>query len=209
MSQDFYAAALLLSLIGVLMLAVIWTPLAALSAPHPFVMGFIKFALLATFGSRLKVRIRSGRWIIKPLGTYVEAIIWGLIGITVTWAFSYFSHLVDSLIAAIPWLAQSGLFVALAKSLAINLIFAYPMMWSHEALDQFARGLLENKYVHETFRFDPKIWGIRGFIVKTIILFWVPAHTVTFILPAEIRILMAAALSVVLGVLITAGSKLK
>ena len=35
----------------------------------------------------------------------------------------------------------------------------------------------------------------------TIPLFWIPAHTVTFLLPTEFRTLFAALLSVVLGLL--------
>ena len=42
-----------------------------------------------------------------------------------------------------------------------------------------------------------------GFVYKkTIPLFWIPAHTITFLLPAEYRILVAALLGIVLGVIL-------
>jgi hypothetical protein len=47
-----------------------------------------------------------------------------------------------------------------------------------------------------------------GFVYKkTIPFFWIPAHTVTFLLPAEIRVLFAVVLSVVLGLLLTISAK--
>jgi hypothetical protein len=46
-----------------------------------------------------------------------------------------------------------------------------------------------------------------GFVFKkTIPLFWYPAHTLTFLLPAEYRILFAALLGIVLGVLLSVAS---
>ena len=43
-----------------------------------------------------------------------------------------------------------------------------------------------------------------GFVVlKTIPYFWIPAHTITFLLPETYRVLMAAYLSIALGILLT------
>ncbi|MFW5643758.1 MAG: hypothetical protein ACOCYQ_06975, partial [Alkalispirochaeta sp.] len=41
------------------------------------------------------------------------------------------------------------------------------------------------------------------FIAKTVVLFWIPIHTLVFLLPPAYRILAAAALSIVLGLLLT------
>jgi hypothetical protein len=46
-----------------------------------------------------------------------------------------------------------------------------------------------------------RMWGFV--YKKTIPLFWIPAHTITFLLPEELRVLFAVALSVVLGLLLT------
>lgn len=49
------------------------------------------------------------------------------------------------------------------------------------------------------------LWGFV--FKKTIPLFWFPAHTVTFLLPGNMRVLFAALLGVVLGVLLAIGAR--
>ena len=45
--------------------------------------------------------------------------------------------------------------------------------------------------------------GFINFVcLKTIPFFWIPAHTITFILPAEYRVLSAAFLGIALGLLV-------
>jgi hypothetical protein len=46
-------------------------------------------------------------------------------------------------------------------------------------------------------------WAVQwNFVLKkTIPLFWIPAQTITFLLPPEVQILFAALLGVVLGIL--------
>ena len=39
-------------------------------------------------------------------------------------------------------------------------------------------------------------------LLRTVPLFWIPAHTLTFMLPAEYQVAMAAALSVALGIIL-------
>lgn len=38
---------------------------------------------------------------------------------------------------------------------------------------------------------------------KTLPLWWIPVHTLTFLLPSEYRVLVAAYLSIVLGIILT------
>jgi hypothetical protein len=51
-------------------------------------------------------------------------------------------------------------------------------------------------------------WDVQWNFVfkKTIPLFWYPAHTITFLLPSDMRILFAAILGVVLGLLLSIAS---
>ena len=44
---------------------------------------------------------------------------------------------------------------------------------------------------------------------KTIPLFWYPAHTVTFLLPGDARVLFAALLGVILGILLAVAAHRK
>jgi hypothetical protein len=52
-------------------------------------------------------------------------------------------------------------------------------------------------------------WDVQwGFVFKkTIPFFWIPAHTITFLLPAEFQVLFAALLSVALGVFLAVASQ--
>jgi hypothetical protein len=43
--------------------------------------------------------------------------------------------------------------------------------------------------------------------MKTIPFFWIPAHTLTFLLPSEYRVLAAAMLSIALGLILTITKK--
>jgi len=44
-------------------------------------------------------------------------------------------------------------------------------------------------------------------VMKTVPYFWIPAHTLTFLLPSEYRILAAAMLSIALGLILTIAKK--
>ena len=47
-----------------------------------------------------------------------------------------------------------------------------------------------------------------GFVVcKTIPLFWIPAHSVTFMLPPQYRVFMSAFLSIILGLLLAVAKR--
>ena len=55
---------------------------------------------------------------------------------------------------------------------------------------------------------DKKNWSVQWNFVfkKTIPFFWIPAHTITFLLPVQYQVLFAAILGIVLGVLLAIAS---
>ena len=178
----------------------------AMSKAHPYLMGFLKVGFLATFGEMIKIRGKTGSYRVSHLG--IRFCVWGLFGIIFSLAFPLFDAGVKGLINAGLWFGtttpattEMKLLLAFSCSFLTNMIFAYPMMLSHEwfnaviAKKRFVGGaeFLEG--------IDKNLWG--SFIPKSIIVFWIPAHTITFSLPGEYRILMAAALSVALGFLLT------
>lgn len=158
----------------------------ALTLKYPYLMGMVKFALLATLGSQLKVRLMTGDY--DPDKVLGQAIAWALTGAVITWGFRFFGHLGEKLAPGL-----TGWKLALFKSVLINVVFAYPMMIGHSALELF---ILNVQLIDLTW----ETWGPWGFIAKTIIFFWIPAHTFTFSLKKEWQILTAAFLSIVLGV---------
>jgi uncharacterized membrane protein len=58
---------------------------------HGFIMSFIKFAILATIGEMIGLRIKSGEYTFKGFGILPRAIVWGLLGITIKAAFIIFT----------------------------------------------------------------------------------------------------------------------
>ena len=47
------------------------------------------------------------------------------------------------------------------------------------------------------------------FVLRNDSFFWYPAHTITFLLPDEVRVLFAAILGVALGVLLAIAARMK
>ncbi|PKK89963.1 MAG: hypothetical protein CVV64_11565 [Candidatus Wallbacteria bacterium HGW-Wallbacteria-1] len=122
-------------------------------------------------------------------------------------AFPMFSSGLESLVKTGLWPDGSPLWIAFSKSLCINVIgcFGWTMMLSHEWINMSIAAGKFAGLVEFGDSIDKSLWF--GTVPRTILLFWLPAHTITFSLPGVWRILMAASLSVVLGFLLTAGKQ--
>ena len=182
-------------------------------AAFPYISGFLKVALLATLGELIKVRGKTGAWKM-PFGELTaKFIVWGFFGMLFTIAFRIFgAGMKEITVTPIwPFSFENGtlnhIFRGFSTSLWINLIFCYPMMLSHE---YFNTVIAKKKLLGggEFFAgLNPHVWG--SFLPKTIIYFWIPAHTVTFCLPGDYQILMSAFLSLALGFILTVSAKKK
>ena len=60
-----------------------------LSGSHPYLMGFVKFALLATAGELIAIKMATGKFS-KPCYLIARIVIWGLIGIWITYMMKIF-----------------------------------------------------------------------------------------------------------------------
>ncbi|MGF7060396.1 hypothetical protein [Brassicibacter mesophilus] len=174
-----------------------------LTTEHPYIGGFIKFFILATMGELLAIRIAKGNWNI-PCGVVYRAAIWGFLGMVITLIFSVFANGTMTALEnrMLPG-KGSKLAFAFFTSAIMNSTFAPTMMAFHRVTDTYIDLKYESKNQKVsisdiTSRID---WnGFVSFVVmKTIPFFWIPAHTVTFLLPPEYRVLAAALLSVALG----------
>lgn len=195
---------------GLVALALFFAPerFAELTRAHPLAMGFLKFALLATFGEHLKRRMAAGRHEFERLPvTAARAAGWGLFGVWIAAAFPLFSSGVEALARDGLWPSGGPLWSAFSKSLWINILggYGFAMMLSHEWLNACIRAGGPVALPAFAATVDRTVWFVT--VPRTIALFWVPAHTVTFALPGEWRILLAAALSVALGFLISFGAR--
>jgi len=203
----------LLAVIAFLTLPATHDVFVANSTNHPLIMAFIKFSILATMGELLGGRIVAGDWI-KPKGLFWRAVIWGFLGVIIAMAFTIFSTGVTALISKglLPMFAEGSLaakiLTAFFISAFMNAIFAPTMMGFHKITDTYV-DLCDGKLAN--FKNVPFLKvidaidfrGLVGFVFfKTIPFFWIPAHTITFLLPPVYRVLMAAFLGIALGAIL-------
>lgn len=193
---------------------------------HGMIFSFIKFAILATFGEAIGLRIRTGEYNNKQFGLIPRAIVWGFLGLSIKMAFVIFAKgtpifmeymgLKNSIEAMTGELDHTKIFVAFCISSALNLIFAPVMMTLHKITDahiENGEGKINNffRVIQVENIIQNLDWKTHwNFVLKkTIPLFWIPAHTVTFLLPEDLQILFAALLGVVLGVILSIAKKKK
>ena len=207
----------------------------ALTASYPFAMSFLKFAILSTLGEMIGLRIRKGVYHERGFGVVPRMAVWGVLGVAIAMAMSIFKSGVPVVIGTVCSLpAQraetvarlAGVFagpltwgkagIAFAVSVAMNSIFAPVMMTAHKITDAHIvqhggapSCLLRPVQVRAIItRLD---WDTQWSLVikKTIPLFWFPAHTITFLLPAGLQVLFAALLGVALGVILALANNRK
>jgi len=190
---------------------------------HGMITSFVKFAILATMGESIGLRIRNGVYNQKGFGLLPRAIVWGFIGLAIKLAFVIFATGTPAFLeyvgvnkaAAVmdQGFSMKKLLVAFSISTAMNLIFAPVFMTFHKITDTH---IIRNSGTLRGFlkpiQFGDIIthldWSVQYHFVfkKTIPFFWIPAHTITFLLPPQYQVLFAAALGIVLGVLLATAS---
>lgn len=193
----------------------------------PYLMSFAKFFVLASLGEILGLRIRAGKYELKGFGLLPRAIVWGFLGISIKMAFVIFAAGAPAMLASMgvrfpmqnpadilnvnfftnfSWLQ---LLTAFSVGTMLNLFFAPVFMTVHKITDTHIaqtggtlRGFFTPIKIGEIL---PAInWRVQWDFVfkKSIPLFWIPAQTLNFLLPAEYRVLVAAVYSIILGVIL-------
>ncbi len=184
----------------------------ATTKAHPYAMGFLKFALLASLGELLAIRVVSGAWRL-PAGPAWRAVVWGLLGAALALLFPVYAAGVPAAIGAgllpvLPGALGAKIATAFWVSTVMNLSWGIALMLLHRlsdtALDLAGGSLAKVPSVGAGAVAAAIDWkGFVGFVLlRTIPLFWIPAHTVTFLLPPEVRVLFAAFLSLALGAIL-------
>ena len=190
---------------------------------HGVIMSFIKFSILATLGEVIGLRIRKGVYHQKGFGLIPRAIVWGFLGITIKMAFDIFASGTPVFLHKLGFVGAENLLhddlsfkkiiVAFSISASLNLFYAPVMMTFHKITDIHITknggsliGFFKPVDFVQSFRAID--WDVQwNFVFKrSIPLFWIPAQTITFLLPEEFRILFAAFLGIVLGVLLAIAS---
>ncbi len=190
---------------------------------HGMIMSFFKFAVLCTIGELVALRITTTQYIQDGFGLMPRVLMWGGIGLVIHMAFVIFATGTPFLLkdfglglaadALIHGNFGTRLLLAFSISVFMNTLFAPVFMVAHGIVSVHIaktggtlKGLFSPVNIGEILGgMDWKmLWGFV--FKKTIPLFWIPAHTITFLLPPELRVLFAAALGVVLGIILAFAS---
>lgn len=186
---------------------------------HGFIMSFMKFAILATFGEMIALRMQTGDFNQKGFGILPRIIVWGFLGISIKMAFVIFAtgtpvllnHLgMDNVVIQPGDISIHTVFIAFSISTAMNIMFAPVMMTFHKITDLHiltTGGSLSGflKPIRVIIIFEQIDWKRQWDFVfkKTIPFFWIPAHTITFLLPSNYQVLFAAMLGIALGIILS------
>jgi len=157
---------------------------------YPIITAMIQFAILGTLGDTI------AKWIIKGqifipygLGTLILKMAeWALLAVFIKYAFVGFGGFVEGLVGhgMLPELNKFG--YAFAISVTMNLQFGPFLVIMHRLLDNLVAK--QNNWANINKGMLSLLW------------FWIPAHTLTFILDKPFQIGLAAVWSVVLGIIL-------
>jgi len=191
---------------------------------HGLLMSMLKFGILATLGEIIGLRIRSGSYFQKNFGILPRAVVWAVLGWTIALSFKVFASgtpifveylgLQGAISSMKGEICTTKIVTAFAISATMNLIFAPVMMTLHKITDTHITqngGTLAGFF--RPIKFGEIMtnmnWAVQWNFVfkKTIPFFWIPAHTITFLMPEEYRVLFAALLGIMLGVLLAVAKK--
>ncbi|HAQ64424.1 MAG TPA: hypothetical protein DCR43_00970 [Bacteroidales bacterium] len=190
---------------------------------HGMWMSFLKFSILATAGEMLGLRIKTGHYSQPGFGGLARAVVWGFIGLTIklsfiifgtgTPAFLAYMGMTDAPTILAGSFTASKLLVAFCISTSMNLIYGPVMMTIHKITDLHI--IMNNGNLSCLLRpiqvgniMERINWRFQWDFVfkKTIPFFWIPAHTITFLLPVQFQVLFAALLGIALGVILALAS---
>lgn len=204
-----YCVLVIVAFIAILVIPSTRDVFKAVTAAHPYILGFIKFALLATIGELFAIRLSTGVFRL-PKGIVARALVWGFLGAILALLFKLYSNGIIAIMdmGLLPGGENKFLF-ALFSSCAMNCTFAPTMMVFHKITDKAIDMKADGEALVSLKNVASKVdWvGLVGFtIAVTIPFFWIPAHTISFMLPGEYQIIMAAFLSIALGLILGIGT---
>jgi hypothetical protein len=157
---------------------------------QPIITAIIQFAVLGTLGDTISYWIVERR-IFSPYDfkTLILKIIeWSILAAMIKYAFIGFHGFVESLIDNNYLPQLEGIGKSFAISTSMNLQFGPLLVITHRLMDNLIAGKQNWKNLDKGF--------------YSLLWFWIPAHTVTFILPKEFQIGLAALWSLALGIIL-------
>jgi hypothetical protein len=159
---------------------------------HPLLSASIQFAILGTLGEVLGASAARRKLAIPCtwFQLFLKVLAWALLGVIIKYGFVGMRGFTEALVhkGYLPAFMSQGVGFAFAMSTLTNVFFGPQMMAFHRVEDNL-------------------ILGQRGFAgleraIKTLVWFWIPAHTITFSLPVDYQIGLAALWGLVLGLIL-------
>lgn len=195
-----------------------------MSGEHAMVMGFLQYALFATMGEMLGKRFQTGSYCGDGFGAPIRALVWGAMGLTIVAAIQIFGSgtpvYLDYMFGESSGTFASAIFSPGFSGLkllgAFFMAFFLDVFFSPLFIIVFGLFDMHIKQTGGTVRgfFSHKVkysenlrnmdWSAQWKFVfmKTIPLFWIPMHTVMYLLPGEFQVLMSSTLNIVLGIIL-------
>lgn len=164
---------------------------------YPLFSAAVQFAVLGTLGELLSHWIKRKRLHLpcSPLQLAAKMLAWALLGLIIKYGFTGMKGFTQALLdhEMLPAFMADGLGWAFALSCLTNIFFGPQMMLFHR---------LEDNLILQDWNFAglTRAWW-------TLIWFWIPAHTLTFLLPKGYQIGLAALWSVALGLILGLSSR--
>ena len=157
---------------------------------YPILSGIFQFAILGPIGEYLAIKIKKQKWNYNTYQTLLKILSWAVLAILIKYAFVGFAGFVKELVAdnLLPTNALHGFFNAFLRSTFTNTMFGPILVLLHRTFDNFIER--KNNFL-----------GIKNALLS-LIWFWIPAHTITFILPAYFQMGLAAIWSLALGLIL-------
>jgi hypothetical protein len=156
----------------------------------PIISAMVQFALLGTLGDAISKWIIKGK-IFAPYGLatlFLKMLEWAFLAVCIKYAFVGFHGFVDGLSSHGMLPQLDTFFYAFAISASMNLQFGPFLVIMHRLLDN----LIARQHNWANIQ--------KGML--SLLWFWIPAHTITFILDKPFQIGLAAVWSVVLGIIL-------
>lgn len=157
---------------------------------YPIPMAMIQFAILGTLGEIVS------KWLINKSFKYPFSFMislwkmleWAILAVGIKYAFQGFGGYTDRLIEHGYLPPMTGLAYAFTLSALMNLQFGVLLVLIHRVLDNLP--------------LKTKNWKNLDKGLYSLLWFWIPAHTLTFMLAPDYRIGLAALWSVFLGLIL-------
>lgn len=159
---------------------------------RPMLSAAVQFAILGTLGEMVASSLKRRCLVLPCKGPQIAAkcLAWALLGLVIKYGFTGMKGFTQTLLdkGMLPAFLNHGLGKAFAVSVLTNTFFGPQMICFHRIEDNWILG-------QHGFQGIQKAWW-------TLLWFWIPAHTLTFSLPAEYQIGLAAFWGLVLGILL-------